>query len=264
MRCVVILLLVLALALPLPTAGVFGESRKSPLLPGPPSSWEEILWPKGSRAGENAPQTLSLWHIERVEAPKIFWQMGPHSLALDSSGHPHVAYGGDFLYYAWYNGAVWQIQTVDSSGAVGEYTSLALDAEGRPHVSYYDNADHDLKYAYYDGTTWHIETVDSAGYVGEYTSLALDAEGRPHISYCLQDPAHWWACDDLKYTHFDGTSWQIETVDNGEGVGGYTSLALDAEGRPHISYYDETNGDLKYAWKEWLYRIYLPLVVRRT
>lgn len=88
---------------------------------------------------------------------------------------------------------------------------------------------------------WHIEMVDSAGHVGTDTSLALDADDYPHISY--YDSTY----DDLKYAHFDGTDWHIETVDSG-WVGRFSSLALDPDGHPHISYWDQDNADLLYAF----------------
>ncbi|MGH3132798.1 MAG: hypothetical protein ACRDNY_03485, partial [Gaiellaceae bacterium] len=75
------------------------------------------------------------------------------------------------------------------------------------------------------------------------TSLALDGDGHPHISY--QD----FTTGALKYARFDGTSWQLETVDTGF-VGFWNSLALDGDGHPHISYHDLsdfTTGDLRYA-----------------
>jgi len=41
--------------------------------------------------------------------------------------------------------------------------------------------------------------------------------------------------------------WTIETVDNAGDVGWFTSIATDSNNKVHISYYDATNRDLKYA-----------------
>jgi len=135
------------------------------------------------------------------------------------------------------------IETVDSSGNVGTYTSLALDATGTPHISYHRSESGDLRYATRTDTGWRTQRVDRDENVGRYTSLALDAAGSPHISYYDAENR------DLKYARWDGTRWIIEGVDTNprRDRGMYASLALDVADNPHITYYDAVGGDLLYA-----------------
>jgi hypothetical protein len=44
-------------------------------------------------------------------------------------------------------------------------------------------------------------------------------------------------------------TWHNQTVDSNGMVGGHTSLALTPSGWHAISYYDNTNGSLKYTYK---------------
>ena len=113
-----------------------------------------------------------------------------------------------------------------------------------PHISYCDFENYDLKYVHYSEGNWKKEIVDSNGDVGVYSSIALDDTGNPHISYI-----YWSGISlaiDLKYAQKKDSSWNIETVDEGGDVRKWTSLALDSNGIPHISYYDYTEGALKY------------------
>jgi hypothetical protein len=70
---------------------------------------------------------------------------------MDTNDNPHISYfdASDVdLKYATFNGSTWQIETVDSAGGVGRYTSIALDAKGHPRIAYLNFTDHNLKYAY--------------------------------------------------------------------------------------------------------------------
>ena len=98
--------------------------------------------------------------IETVDGPTNVGGAAT-SLALDSSGNPHITYhdspAGD-LKYAKKSGAGWITETVDAAGVVGFYSSLALDAQGSPRVAYWDQSNLDLKYASKATGVWVVET----------------------------------------------------------------------------------------------------------
>lgn len=127
-----------------------------------------------------------------------------------------------------------------ASAAAGIYSSLVLDEYDNPSIAFYDQSvGVDIEYLHFTGSGWTHETIIE-GLGGNFLSLALSDPWRPHLSFQGGNT-------DLYYCHGTLYNMDCETVD-AEGDTGYgTSLALDADDRPHISYYDSTNGDLKYA-----------------
>ena len=235
-------------------------------------------------AAESESQDLS-WTIYDVDSPKYFDDMRDRSLAYDTSGNPHIAYGGDHLYYVWYNGTNWIYETVDANPQVGQYAALALDNSNRPRISYYDAYNGSLKFAYKMSGVWIIQTLDSptestsspavekspelkdllmrmnpglledrsemttydAQYgVGRYSSIAVDETNVVHISY------HDDQNGVLRYANWDGATWYINPqVDRDLGsetdVGSWSSIAVDDSERVFISYMSEKYDNLKYA-----------------
>ena len=194
------------------------------------------------------------------ESPGSWWGLlgKGGSLTFNPSGNPAMslyAMGavndsrGEYLFYLYKADGSWTREIVDSMDDVGEYNSLAFDHFGKPAISYYDKPNGELKFARRNGSSWNIETVDSVGDVGKYTSLAFDNLGNAKISYYDETVGfgHMYDNHDLKYAYFNGTSWDIETVDKGGAVGEWTSLAFDPFWNPAISYFDGINEDLKYA-----------------
>ncbi len=202
-----------------------------------PAQASQLVMPAAASSSSFQP-----WKIGCVDCPRRFQYMTDHSLRLDSSGHPHIAYGGDNLYYAWFDGVAWQSEIVDSSLLAGYTASLVLSSNDIPHIAYFVMTPlEELRYAYKDTSGWHIITVDTIDSYGS-CSLDLDAAGNAHISY--------YGNSSLNYAVQDGSSWSLQVVEPDAGM--QNSLRLDSSGYAHISYagWNGTNEDLKYAYQD--------------
>ncbi len=128
------------------------------------------------------------WTTEAVDAPKSFSDFYSRAIATDSYGNPHIVYGRDHLYYAFYDGISWHYETVDSSFGVGSHASIAIDASNKVHISYYDIYNYGLKYATNATGVWETELIDTGNEgFGQYTSIATDSYGNIHISHNAPD-----------------------------------------------------------------------------
>ena len=174
------------------------------------------------------------------------------AIGVDSYGDLHIAggYGDDSygpLAYGKWNGSTWDITVVDPAVDIFGWgdTYIALDSSDRPHICYESNTDHDLKYAYWDDSAWDISVVDvdCGNYPGGSNgpiSMVLDSNGYPHILYSDSTG------DFLKYAHWNGSAWEIETINPYNSWG--EDIFVDSNNCPHVTYCDD-NG-IKYAYRD--------------
>jgi hypothetical protein len=129
----------------------------------------------------------------------------------------------------------WEIEVVDQFGPPS-FTSLRVDNDGNVHVAYIAQTDeHALRYGFWDHAIkrWFMMTVAKGA---NYCSLTLDSKQRPHISWADYGT---FIGAKLRYGHWDGKSWQLTALPlNSEVVDFYTSIALDKNDHPTLSYYE--------------------------
>ncbi len=203
--------------------------------------------------------TFSQWDIEIVNDTTGNSEC---DITTDNNGYPHISYRDDShnMYYAHRDGSQWQTTLIETNNSVFG-TSIAVDDTGNPHISFiksfwYGNQ---LWHAWWNGDYWQQESVDSIPYdgdTGDYSSISFDSYGNPHISYTFQNTVT--EVSFIKYAYKDGSGWNLQCIDSITSTFTnqfkYTSLELDSDNYPHISYYDYDQKDLKYArWdgSEW-------------
>ncbi len=187
--------------------------------------------------------TGKTWMVETVVSGRH--HKSSSSIALDSRDNPHVSYydRDDFyIRFALRKESGWSIETVAFAGFAGGWTSIALDNSDSPHISYvyqpyYEPESRRLMLATWIGNSWNVETVDTC--FRSQTSISVDDDNNVHISY-VDLPG-------LKYAKRTGNAWSIQVADSTHNVGWDSSLALDAQGFPHISYKDGRRKALMYA-----------------
>ncbi len=137
--------------------------------------------------------------------------------------------------------------------AVTEYylgTSIAIGRDGRRHISYLNGAGSDLRYATcFSGcdqaANWQKVTVDEgSAQMGFNSSLAMGPDGAIHVSYYDRRERR-PQVRPLRVRLHQGVQLDEGARSRSGLVGGYTSLALEASGRIHISYFGD--GALSYA-----------------
>jgi len=138
--------------------------------------------------------------------------------------------------------------TLDDTGNVGRYTSIAIGNDTYPIVCYRNSDSNALMVVHctsVDCSTQVLpEVLDRTSDVAEYTSIAIGLDLFPVISY-------WDLTNkDLILLHCNNVECSVRLakntiLDSGGSVGRYNSMAIGTDGYPVISYYDDTNRDLK-------------------
>ena len=191
------------------------------------------------------------WQLVRIEDEgHDQWDA---DIAVEDNGTWHFAgidpvqFGSpDGLEYATNAFGAPRVEQVGSGPLPYEFgVSIELAAGGVVGISYFDAEAGDLRLAERapgENGAWSIATVQSAGDVGRYSSLAYGADGTPHISYFAATGGG----GTVRYaTRGNDGAWAFEDIGTlGDVVPGMTgarkitSLALDAEGNPHVMFTD--------------------------
>jgi hypothetical protein len=106
-----------------------------------------------------------------------------------------------------------------------------------------------LEYRFGTSGTWN-----RVAYLGHpdtgNPAITTDSTGAMHLVEEVHDPVDYGitTLGYVKWTANAGSS-TVETIDGSGYPGGICDIALDTQGRPHVSYYRSIGGNLMHAWR---------------
>lgn len=165
-------------------------------------------------------------------------------MAVDSSGTPHLAIcRNSNLYHAWLTGNQWFTEPIEDSSEYwyGMDCDLDIDPDDNLHVCYHSNNIPDgIIYSVNSGSGWETQQMFQTE---PRTVKAMDIgpDGNPMFV-----AVHTHAST-LYFSRKINDDWVQFIVDE---AGFYTQdmdIAVDSTGQAHLSYYNEENGELRYA-----------------
>lgn len=201
------------------------------------------------------------WQIQEI-APLSGSREFSCGIGIGPDNAPHVTWyqvtdASNQLYahirHAVLSNGVWKARTLDFGFSTGKWSCVRIDAGGMVHISYSAFRDRALRYATYTvQNDWTVATIEDgkAGRKEETNpgmgnAMVLDKNGQANFSYRDETT--------LRYAWPEGDHWRVDVVDpnanpfgNQSWINSRTTLALDAQQRPHIAY--EVDGALKHAW----------------
>ncbi len=187
------------------------------------------------------PSADSNWTVEIVH-PGVGSAVS--DLAVAPTGQPVVAYypPGEVRYAVRQNGS-WTSQLVATTPFGGASLCMAVSPDGTPHIFYTLNG---FVHAFKTGSVWTKELVEFVpGTLNRECDASADSLGRIHVA---------WASEmfpisqgEIKYAVKDSSGWIVERIDSGGRGSVWASLAMDSRNRPHVLYYGDVYGEVRYA-----------------
>lgn len=175
------------------------------------------------------------------------------SICLDQDGNVFISYYDQVdkqLKMASNFKGFWTNTTVDTSNAVGLYSSIAVGSTGKIYIVYSDDGAETLKFAVAvpinDNYSWTINLVDESIVADPGLDMVMASDGILHLSF-FQESHMWYGMYNPSIAVPD---WTLSVVDDAVICGVSTSIAVSSGNVVYISYFvtDLTEQGLRMAY----------------